>query len=164
MTADELFDLQPTWASRGLSALREVLPLMSPVGRVKHWTPEEQGTLGELLAASARSSESALHLCVYGKLWDADVISRCVVEGSLKFIYLLQSREHFKQRYQEYANDLFQIGLFKDHKRVESLLAVLPDPDAAQWQPFRDLLLTPSTLDSTNKRYGRVKRRELGSR
>ncbi len=137
---------------------------MSPVGRVKHWTPEEQGTLGELLAASARSSESALHLCVYGKLWDADVISRCVVEGSLKFIYLLQSREHFKQRYQEYANDLFQIGLFKDHKRVESLLAVLPDPDAAQWQPFRDLLLTPSTLDSTNKRYGRVKRRELGSR
>jgi hypothetical protein len=110
MNADALFDLQKIWSESGLALLRELLPLMSPVSRYPEWTREERRTLGELLSACARSSESVLLLCAYGQVWDADVISRSVVEGTLKVMYLLQSREHFKQRHQEYAFDLLDIG------------------------------------------------------
>src|SRR5262249_16270161 len=106
------------WSRQALSLLRELLPLMSPVGQSEGGTREEGHTLGCILSANARSSESILLLVAYGQLWDAEVLLRSVVEGSLKFCYLLQDQATFKQRFQEYSNDLFRIALFKDHKKA----------------------------------------------
>ncbi|MET0532879.1 MAG: hypothetical protein ABW171_01530, partial [Steroidobacter sp.] len=93
-------------------------------------------------SAVAASTESTLLLTAYGQLWDAEVTSRLVSEGTLRFCYLLQSRESFKQRHQEYAHDLFQILLLKDHRKATELLRVLPDPESDRWRPLREMLLS----------------------
>src|SRR6266851_1214508 len=127
MHDDELFNTQREWSGKGLSLMRELFPLMAPVARYERWIKEEQRTLGELVTACARSSESVFVLCAYGQLWDAEVVGRSVFEGTLKFAYLLQSAETFKQRHQEYRHDLFQIALLKNHQKAVEVLAVVPD-------------------------------------
>lgn len=164
MNADALFNLQKAWSESGLSLLRELLPLMSPVGRFHEWTKEERRTLGELLSACARSSESVLLLCAYGQVWDADVISRSVVEGTLKVMYLLQSSEHFKQRHQEYAKDLFDIALLKDHKKAQELLDAIPNPEGREWLPIRERMLTTAQISGIEQRIGRSSRRALDTK
>lgn len=164
MHEDALFNQQKMWAESGLTLLRELLPLMSPVGQFPDWTKEERRTLGELLSACARSSESVLLLCAYGQVWDADVLSRSVVEGTLKTMYLLQSRENFKQRYQEYANDLRYIARLKDHKKAQSLLDVVPNSEDHEWLPIREVLLSAAEVSDIEKQFERSMRRALDNK
>src|SRR5258706_7210653 len=122
MYSDELFNRQKEWSSKALVLMRELLPLMAPIAKYPEWTKEEQRTLGLIVTACARSSESVLLLCAYGQLWDAEVVGRSVFEGTLKFAYLLQTAQDFKQRHQEYCHDLLQIGLLRDHQKAADLL------------------------------------------
>jgi hypothetical protein len=164
MYSEELFAIQQEWSERALFLLRELLPLMTPVARFPEWTEDERQTLGWLLSASARSSESAMLLCAYGQLWDAEVILRSVFEASLKFVYLLQNRQEFKQRHEEYANALFQIALLKDHQKAQDLLNVIPTSDAMKWKPIRDRLLSEDALKCIGQQYDKSTRRALDTK
>ncbi|MDS1135978.1 DUF5677 domain-containing protein [Nitratireductor indicus] len=161
MYTDEIYSRTRAWAEQGLFLLRELLPVMAPVARYEGWKPPERQTLADLLSASARSSESALLLVAYVQLWDAEILVRSVTEGSLKFCYLLQGRENFEERHRQYAHDLFQIGLFKDHKKAADLLAVVPNPDDRIWKPIRDRLLSDTELTSIGDAFGSSQRRSL---
>lgn len=161
MSPDELFNQQKDWSERSLFLLRGLLMLMAPVGRYKQWEPLEHRTVGELLSACARSSESVLLLCAYGQLWDADVVGRSVVEGTLKLVYLLQSQETFQQRHQEYAVDLFDIALLKDHKKALDLLAVVKDSASRDWIPIQEMLLSEAEVAAIQSRFPQAQRRAL---
>lgn len=164
MYTDDVYSKLRTWAEHGLFLLRELLPLMAPVGRYEGWNPSERRTLGDLLSASARSSESALLLVAYVQLWDAEILVRSVTEASLKFCYLLQRREEFEERHREFASDLFQIGLFKDHKKAVELLAVVPNSDDRVWKPIKDRLLSDAELSSIGTAFSSAERRSLDGR
>lgn len=164
MIPDDLFNQQKEWAERTLCLLRDLLPLMGPIGRYPGWTKEEGHTLGVLASACARSSESVVLLCAYGQVWDADVISRSVCEGTLKMMYILQKKETFKQRHNEYANDLFDIALLKDHRKAHDLLVAVPDPDALHWKPIRDRLLSSGEIANIEQRFGKALRRALDTK
>lgn len=161
---EELTDQQSAWAGKTLFLLRELLPLMSPVGRHPNWEKEEIHAIGALATACARSSESVVLLCAYGQLWDANVISRSVCEGTLKMMYLLQSADTFKQRFREYADSLFRIGLLKDHKKAQELLSAVPDPESPYWRPIRDRLLPPDQISAIESEFDRNTRRTLDTR
>jgi hypothetical protein len=161
MHDDHVFNKQKDWAERGLFLMRDLLPLMSPVGQHKGWSKEERETLGFIMSATARSTESALLLCAYGQLWDAEVLIRSVLEGTLKFIYLLQSKDSFKERHNQYSNSLFDIGLLKDHQKAKDLLNILPDPDAEEWRPIRERLLPENELNRIKSQYTQTERRSL---
>ncbi|MDP3742924.1 MAG: DUF5677 domain-containing protein [Methylotenera sp.] len=161
MYNDDLFNKQRIWSEKSLFLMRELLPLMAPVAQYDGWSNEERETLGFLLSATARASESVMLLCAYGQLWDAELIGRSVLEGSLKFIYLLQSRDDFKQRYTQYSEDLFNIGLLKDHQKTLDLLNASSDPDAAEWKPFREKLLSDEEVASIKSQCGKSERRAL---
>lgn len=164
MYSEETYSKLRAWAEQGLFLFRELLPTMAPVGRHERWKPEERQTLADILSASARSTESALLLVAYVQLWDAEILVRSVIEGSLKFCYLLQRRESFEERYRQYSHDLFQIGLFKDHKKAAELLAVVPDPHDRAWKPIRDRLLSETELTSIGNAFGPTERRSLETR
>lgn len=161
MSPEEIFDQQKNWSERALFLLRGLLPLMAPVGRYKQWAALEHRTVAELLSACARSSESVLLLCAYGQLWDADVVGRSVVEGTLKFVYLLQSRDLFQQRHQEYAVDLFDIALLKDHKKALELLEVVKNSASREWLPIREILLSDKEVAGIKSRLPQAQRRAL---
>lgn len=155
--------MQREWAERALMATRSLLPRMSPVSTYRGWQPRERQTVSFLLTATARASESAFLLCAYGQLWDAEVLVRSALEGSLKLAYLLQGRETFAARHSEYADQLFEIALLKDHRKAQSLLAAVPDPDAPRWRPIRDLLLPDNEVAELSARH-KAARRDLESR
>jgi hypothetical protein len=147
-----------------LLLLRSLLPLMRPVAEHERWSPEQKRTLSYLLAAAARSSESALLLTAYGQLWDAEVLVRSVFEGSLRFAYLLQVSDTFEQRHQEYSYDQFRTGLLKDHAKAEELLRTLEDADQPSWKPLRDCLLSDEEHAEIAERFPKRERRALETR
>jgi len=134
---------------------------MAPVAKLAKWSREERHTVGMLASAAARSSESALLLCCYGQLWDAEIQTRSTGEATLKFIYLLQTPELFEIRHREYANDLFNIALMKGHQKASELLAALPDPEAAEWKPIRDMVMPEQQLMELRSRYTKQERSAL---
>ncbi|THD37325.1 MAG: hypothetical protein E7773_04670 [Sphingomonas sp.] len=160
---EHIFQAQRAWAEKSLFTLRSFLPLMAPVGGYA-WGNAERRTIGELASATARASESALLLCAYGQLWDAEVLVRSVLEGTLKFAYLLQSHETFAVRHREYSQDLFELALLKDHQKAVSLLAATSDPDAPDWQPIRDRLLPDDERDQLKQSMTPAARRDLERR
>lgn len=164
MYNDELLAIQRDRSEQALFLIRRLLPLMTPVARHSGWTPEERWILGMLLTSSARSTESGLLLSAYGQLWDAEVILRSVAEGTLKFAYILQTHEDFKQRIHEYSVDHFNISLLKDDQKIREVLSALVDPDSREWRPFRDRLLPDEQLDELKKSYDRTARRSIESR
>lgn len=164
MYSEELRATQREWAERALMATRSLLPKMAPVSTHPGWQPRERETVSFLLTATARASESAFLLCAYGQLWDAEVLVRCALEGSLKLAYLLQARETFAVRHSEYADQLFEIALLKDHRKAATLLAAVSDPDAPQWRPIRDVLLSDDEVTKLSARNDKVARRNLETR
>ncbi|MDV3253548.1 DUF5677 domain-containing protein [Devosia sp. BK] len=161
---DEIYSKMRSWAEQGLFLLRELLPTMAPVAQYDGWSKDERETLAFLLSANARSSESALLLIAFAQLWDAEMLVRSVIEGTFKFCYLLQDRDSFKQRHREYSDDLFQIALFKDHKKVSELLSIVPNPNDLEWKPLRDRLLSNDEEARIGNTYNGTVRRALESR
>jgi hypothetical protein len=164
MYNEELIEKQRRWSSQALGLMRELLPLVGPIGRAERWTAEERATITELLTAIARSTESVLLLCAYGQVWDAELVVRSVFEGTLKFAYLLQAPATFKQRHNEYRRDLFQIGLLRDHQKALALLAAIPNRDAEEWRPIRDRLLSEREHEEISQRYPKDVRRVMEMR
>src|SRR5258705_1346206 len=164
MYTEQLIATQRDWAERGLMSARRLLPLMTPVSTHPDWNAEDRRAVGYLASATARASESALLLCAYGQLWDAEVVTRSALEGSLKFAYLLQASGSFDDRHREYAEALFAIALLKDHLKAQGLLATARDPGDAEWRPIRDRLLSDRDVQDVRERFNRVRRRELETR
>src|SRR5581483_11528164 len=156
MYSEEIQAKQREWAERVLTATRSLLPKMAPMSTYLGWQPRERQTVSFLLTTTARASESAFLLCAYGQLWDAEVLVRSALEGSLKLAYLLQARETFAAGHSEYAEQLFEIALLKDHRKAVGLLAAVSDPDAPQWRPIRDLLLSDSEVAELSGRNEKV--------
>jgi hypothetical protein len=144
--------------------MRELLPLMTPVALFDQWTEEQQSTIGFLLTASARSTESLFLLTSYGQLWDAEMMQRAIIEASLKFVFLLQSKEKFEERFNEYLNIQFELSLLKDDKKILDLLSVLPNAEDKQWLPLRKRLLADAERKRINDKYDKSYRRSLESR
>ncbi len=69
---EDIYSLQRRWSESALLTIRDLLYLMKPVATYSKWTDAQQQTLGMLIGASARSSESVLLLASYGQLWDAE--------------------------------------------------------------------------------------------
>ncbi|MGY0556568.1 DUF5677 domain-containing protein [Lysobacter sp. A421] len=164
MHNDELLFIQRDRSEQALFLMRQLLPLMTPVATHPRWTAEEQWILGMLLTSCARSTESSLLLSAYGQLWDAEVILRSVSEGTLKFAYILQAHDDFKQRIHEYSVDHFNIALLKDDHKIRELLSALGDSGSPQLRPLADRLLPDEKLSELKKSYDKTTRRSMESR
>ncbi|WP_163033499.1 DUF5677 domain-containing protein [Pseudomonas viridiflava] len=155
---------QQSWSEKSLILMRELLHLVEPIATYEQWTTEEQRTLGMLLVAAARSSESTLLLTAYGQLWDAELTLRSVSEASLKFCYLLQNDENYKKRHLEYSNDQFWCGLLKDERKIRILLNALGDPSGPAWKPFTDRLFTDSEKLEIQSRFDKNQQKSVEGR
>lgn len=111
------------------------------------------------------SSESVLLLVREQKEWDADLISRSVMEGSFKFTYMLDgSTEEIKAKVHEYWNLLPQFSTIKHSERAKRFLDEVPNPDSPEWKPFRDLVVDDSEISMIRVTYSRQERQVLEER
>ncbi len=111
------------------------------------------------------TSESVLILIREAKEWDADLLNRSVMEGSLKYVYmLLGTPEEIHMKVKEYWEILPTFSDIKHSERADRLISKLPKSDSLEWQPFRDLVLRDEEIDALRKEYTRAQRQELEER
>lgn len=108
------------------------------------------------------STESSLLLIRAGKEWDADIISRAVLEGSLKLTYmLLGSATEIEQKVEEYWSILPEFSAIRHSENAKKVLISSRDPNAPEMQTFRDLVMDDQAVEKIRNRFSRVQRREL---
>jgi hypothetical protein len=111
------------------------------------------------------SSESVLLLVRAQKEWDADVIARSVMEGSLKYTYMLEGKpEEIRAKVHEYWTLLPRFYAIKHSDRAKQLLEVLPNPKDPEWQSFRDLIVEDSEIAEARTQFSRQERQTLEER
>lgn len=103
-------------------------------------------------------------LCAYGQLWDSELAMRSTTEASLKFCYILQAPHTFAERLREYSQDLFEIGLLRDHHKISSLLAEVSPASASQLRPLTDRILEAAELERIQARLPRSVRAAVEGR
>ncbi|BBA69301.1 hypothetical protein [Geobacter sulfurreducens] len=108
------------------------------------------------------SSESILLLIREQKEWDTDLVARSVMEGSLKFTYMLQGEPpDIGRKVDEYWNILPQFASIKHSERAVRFLQEVPDPDNPNWLPFKELILDEPMITAIRSKYSRQERQSL---
>jgi len=103
------------------------------------------------------SSESSLILVREAKEWDADMIIRSVMEGTIKYAFLMSGEaSEVRQKAFEYWEQLPNFSAIRHHDRALAFLNEVANPDDPEWLPFKKLLLTQEEIDylrnGTNKK------------
>jgi len=102
------------------------------------------------------STEGSLILLRQGQEWDSEIINRSIIEGVVKYIFMLQGTEdEVLEKVNEYWEVLPSYSSVKRSDRVSSLLEAVNSDDLHNWKSLEDLKLTESDIDSirdgTNK-------------
>lgn len=151
------------WASRCNQAIDENLDLMSPFLLDKpQIDPKLQWILRQLAIGCNTSSISVLLLVSNAQLWDAEILLRSVIEGTIKYLFLcVGSEDELRQKADEYLDILPEIDLLIQHNRVESFLAEVANPDGDEWNILRETLLNPNEAKSLKAKYPRATSRHI---
>lgn len=115
----------------------------------------------QLFIECTSTSISSLILVAEGKEWDADVLSRSVMEGTIKFAYmLLGTQEEIVRKTEEYWNILPQFSEIRHNYRAAALL----DEDALPEHHrtiLTDLLIENDVVEETGKSWSRAQRKSM---
>lgn len=111
------------------------------------------------------SSESVLILVQSEKEWDADLIARSVMEGSIKLVYMLQgSILEVEAKVNEYWNVLPLFNSIRHSEHSKGLLKAVEQPDSAEWLPIHSLVMREEEVESIRSQYSRQARRGIEER
>jgi hypothetical protein len=163
MESDDGYQKIKWWAHECDAALHQMLPLHARL-RDLSGPPRHIGAVGALSSACCMSTESALYLVQGQRLWDAETVVRSVMEGTLKFVYLLESPQTFTVRCIEYSDALPAIAALKWHAKALAALNCNDKPDAEKYRPFRELLLSDEEAERIKAAYPRRIRMQIEER
>ena len=108
------------------------------------------------------SSESSLILVQSGKELDADIINRSVMEGTIKYVFLMTGEsDEVKEKAMEYWELLPNYASIKHSDRARNFLDVVENPDSPEWLPFKRLLLTDDEITNIKNCSNRIERKQL---
>jgi len=108
------------------------------------------------------SSESVLILVSNLKEWDADLINRAVIEGTVKYVYLMDGvAEDRKRKAHEYWNLMPDFMSIKRSERAKAFLQEVGDPDSVEWLPFKELVISETEVDARRHGTNRQQRTSL---
>lgn len=93
-----------------------------------------------------------------------DGVMRSVLEGTLKFLYLLESPSTFTARCIEYNDALPAIAMVKWHDKAVAAIKAHSDPSEPELRPYRDLLLEDHVVANLRATFPRQMRREIKAR
>ena len=119
----------------------------------------------ELFISCHTASESALLLIRNDRLWDAEIIIRSVSEGTIRLCNLCEGEEHERMdKAKEYWDVIPELNRIKRHDRLSAILAMVEDPSAPEWQPFRDLLMQQADIDAIRSLFPGPQRKQIEHR
>lgn len=108
------------------------------------------------------TSESSLLLISFLKEWDADLLSRAVLEGTMKYVFMMSgSVEQQIQKAREYWEILPVINAKKRENRIKNFVEYANNQDDVLMTPFRDILNNSDKSDLKYDEIGRTERQRI---
>ena len=118
--------------------------------------------LAQLFLQCHLTSESIIFLLGERKEWDASILLRSVMEGTAKYLYILQgNKNETLDKAYEFWCVLPEIADIKHSDRVKDLYTKLAIP---QKSPFADLVLDEQEHKSILNKYSRADRKKIEQR
>ncbi len=161
---DEIIEILNTWTGLSSHFIGECYDIATPFidKDYKGIVPYVRFVSSQLFIDCHLSSESSLLLIRSGKEWDADIINRSVMEGTVKYVYLLfGSNERVKEKAVEYWEILPDYSSIRRHEKLQSFLGTIGNPDSDEWLPFKKLLLSNDDIEKLRNGTNRKERKNL---
>lgn len=119
----------------------------------------------QLLISCHLTSESVLVLIANRKIWDADILVRSVLEGTFKFVFILDgTEEEYLEKAKEYWEILPEIARLSRHQRASNLLNTYDDANYRLKRPISEQILTPEEEKELRERYPKSYRKKLAQK
>ena len=101
-------------------------------------------------------SESVLVLLQNGGLFEADIILRCTMEGTIRYCYLMTgSEEERKEKYTEYRVIMPDLDRLNDHRKAQEAITILKQFTKNSTKPFESMLLSEEEINQIQNQYAR---------
>lgn len=114
-----------------------------------------------LFTALHSTSESILILLQNQAVFDADILLRCLMEGTVKYCYLMTGTdEELKQKFEEYETILCEIDRLTDHKKAKEAIEILKEFSQNNLTPFEVIVLSDKEEALLTAKYSASKRNE----
>lgn len=121
-----------------------------------------QDTTLSLFASLHSSSESILVLLLEQAIFDADILLRTVMEGTIKYCYLMTgTTEERKNKEYIYRECLTDIDKISDHYKAFDTINILKEFSYNNTKPFESLLLDKDLLENLQLKYPSKIRKQL---
>lgn len=125
---------------------------LSPLYKKEHG--EYQDVVVPLFTSLHSTSESILMLLLNQAIFDADVLLRTVMEGTIKYCYLMTGTEEEKQeKYVEYKIKLTDIDKISDHNKAIEAANILREFSRNSTKPVEVSILSDNELTELSKKY-----------
>jgi hypothetical protein len=137
------------------------LPILKDAGLIE----PQSGFVLNLLGLSCHTTgESALLLTRFGRVGDAEIVLRSVLEGTAKYLFLCtQDPSTRAERVEEYWNLLPEFDRLKRHERIAQFRSVIGDMSPSA-DTLRELLLSEEEAARLRAAYPRKQRQALAQR
>lgn len=123
---------------------------------------ENQDVVVPLFTSLHSTSESILILLLNQAIFDADVLLRTVMEGTIKYCYLMTGTEEEKQeKYAEYKIKLTNIDKILDHNKAVEAVDILREFSMNSTKPFELSILSDEELSELSEKYSKKERDAL---
>jgi hypothetical protein len=158
-----IYDLMAERAFKAVEIVDDYLELTSDflLGKTSI-EPRAQWILRYLAVSCNQTTNSTLILIANNQLWDAEILLRSVIEGTIKYIYLCSGdKSEFITKSEEYFVDLPNIDEIKQQQRVRSFLEKLEDPELYDYTILRETLIEENELTELHNQYPRQERKRI---
>ena len=138
-----------------------MMKLMQPLWSSELINKDKARTLATISTACLSTTGSALILLETGRVWDAAVLQRGVMEGTIRFLYLLHGDDGLDERLEEFTVSLEDSASLRLHRKVEIFLEATTrnSLDVGSQKTLESLLLSAEELQTiTEKLPKRVRR------
>jgi hypothetical protein len=113
--------------------------------------------IGQLGIRCTLTSDTILFLAQHEKLWDAEMLSRSVLEGTAKLAFIcLAPVDEREERVREFVKDIPDVRRLRRHRRVKEFLSGIDHSDDPRWRPLRDLCISEDEERLLTTRYPRT--------
>lgn len=165
LTNEELKVLFRSWAGLASHFIGSCYDIASPYldQEYKDMNPLVRFVSSQLFTDCHLTSESILILLMEGKEWDAEILCRSILEGSFKYIYMLQgSPEDVLSKVEEYWFILPMFSAIKRSERATFLLSKLEETEKdKEWEALREQVIDDDQINNIRNKYNRKQRKAI---
>jgi len=137
-----------------------LLQALAPLYKEEHGI-EQEATI-PLFTALHSTSESILILLYNQAIFDADILLRTVMEGTIKYCYLMMGTpEERNDKYIEYKEKLTDLDKLSDHRKAKETIRILQEFYANSTKPFEYSILDENELKRLQEIYPHKVRDEI---